>query len=164
MNLTPAVLSTATASCSALREPSRLNAIAFNVVNEQILVQGQSDQEAEKTYRQRRAISWPPTASNRPARMAHRLRKTREATHARCRRPSRTRSVQKIIQGYSTSGAVHSSAAGGKGMNLRFGKAAERILIPRQHQRPKDHEGIDRTRAGICTRIHAAHRRMGRLH
>jgi len=85
MNLTPAVLSTATASCSALREPSRLNAIAFNVVNEQILVQGQSDQEAEKTYRQRRAISWPPTASNRPARMAHRLRKTREATHARCR-------------------------------------------------------------------------------
>ena len=74
MNLTPAVLSTATASCSALREPSRLNAIAFNV-NEQILVQGQSDQEAEKTYRQRGAISWPPMASNRPARMAHRLRK-----------------------------------------------------------------------------------------
>src|SRR5262249_13915679 len=32
---------------------------------------------------------------------------TREATHARCWRPSRPRSVQKIIQGYSTSGVVH---------------------------------------------------------
>src|SRR5215472_7516855 len=42
----------------------------------------------------------------------------------------RTRSVQKIIQGYSTSGAVHSSAAGRKGMNLRVGIAAERILDP----------------------------------
>ena len=38
-------------------------------VNEQILGQDQSDQEAEKTYRQRGAISWPPTTSNRPARM-----------------------------------------------------------------------------------------------
>jgi len=44
-------------------------------VNEQVLVLGQSDQEAEKTYRQRGAISWPPTASNRPARMAHHLRR-----------------------------------------------------------------------------------------
>src|SRR6516164_8041152 len=31
-------------------------------------------------------------------------------------------------------------------------------LDPRQHQRPKDHEGIDRTRAVICTRLHAADR------
>jgi len=30
-------------------------------VNEQISVQGQSEQEAEKTYRQRGAISWPPS-------------------------------------------------------------------------------------------------------
>jgi len=30
-------------------------------VNEQILVQGQSDEEPEKTYRQRGATSWPPS-------------------------------------------------------------------------------------------------------